>query len=515
MYSECLNYAGKPSPVIPFGGTSESAPLTAGVAALVIQAYAKTHGTDPTPQQVKQIIGSTADDIGSPADQQGAGLIDAYKAVLAAESYRAPASTPKPAGATLLKSDTQLSAIDQPGTPQTLTDTVTNSGASTQKVSLSSRALGPYQSVKTDTVTLSDSSSPKTTDWAGAFSNCQPITFQVPAGDNRLNASIAFQNASTTDLNARVRLTLVDPNGNLAAYSVPQGNGNYGNVQVTNPTAGTWTAYVWSKVSSLGGTTGPVLFGAGVAKYTTFGQVSPQTLTLAPGQSAPVTLSVTTPSTPGDSSGAIVLNSDTGASFARQTTVPVILRSLIPTGKQSFNRTLTGGNGRQFNLGETFTYEMDVPAGKPELNAAITLADNPNNPFSAFLISPNGEALAFAANELSSHNGSFTDELGAQLHVLSPAQGAWKLVVEFAPQVSGTALAEPFTMSTDQAAVPASATGLPQASSVKLAAGAPTTYGVQVTNNGPAPEAYFIDARLPTSTQLALTSLTSPATNGR
>ena len=75
QYSDCLSLAGQPAPVQQTGGTSESAPLTSGVAALVIQAYAQTHGgTDPTPAVIKQIITSTADDIGAPADQQGAGL---------------------------------------------------------------------------------------------------------------------------------------------------------------------------------------------------------------------------------------------------------------------------------------------------------------------------------------------------------------------------------------------------------------------------------------------------------
>ena len=132
------------------GGTSESAPLTSGVAALVIQAYAKTHGgADPTPAVVKQIITSTADDIGAPADQQGAGLLDAYKAVLAAESYGQTTAT-----SCVRRSLTDLGASgyaadehrpDQRGggggTTEQLTETVTNNSGSPQDVNLSTRAL--------------------------------------------------------------------------------------------------------------------------------------------------------------------------------------------------------------------------------------------------------------------------------------------------------------------------------------------------------------------------------------
>ncbi|MGA2929483.1 MAG: S8 family serine peptidase, partial [Solirubrobacteraceae bacterium] len=438
MYADCTNYNGQGTPVLPFGGTSESAPLTAGVAALVIQAYEKTHaGGAPSPQMVKQIIVSSSDDIGSPADQQGAGLVDAYKAVLAAES-----ADTTPTGDTLLESAGQLNAVDAPGTPEKLTDTITNNGASTQTISLSTRALGPYATVKTATVTLSDATSPKTTDWLGVPCNYEPVTFQVPAGQNRLNVSLAFQNALTdvdpNYLDARVRLTLVDPSGDLAAYSVPQGDGNYGNVQVTDPQPGTWTGYVWSREAASGGTNGPVLFGAQVATYASFGGVSPTTLTLSPGQSAPVTLHVSTPATPGDASGAIVLDSNTAPSFGQQSTIPVTLRSLIPNGSQSFTQTLTGGNGRDVNTGEAFYYQLAVSSGVPELNASLSLANNPNNPFTAWLVSPSGEAVAQAANELpSSPPGTITNEPGAQLHVLSPAAGTWTLIVAFFPQVSG------------------------------------------------------------------------------
>ena len=75
-------------------------------------------------------------------------------------------------------------------------------------------------------------------------------------------------------LAARVRMSLVDPTGQLADYSLPQCVGNYGDAQVANPAPGQWTAYIWSRDTADGGTTGPVLFGASVASYQSFGTVS-------------------------------------------------------------------------------------------------------------------------------------------------------------------------------------------------------------------------------------------------
>jgi hypothetical protein len=508
IYQDCVNFAGNPTPIIQFGGTSESSPLTAGVAALVIQAFRQSHrGATPTPAIVKQIITSTADDIGAPAEQQGAGEIDAYKAVLAAKSYQAP----RPSGNTLLTSADQLNAVDQPGSPETLTDTVTNNGARRQTVSVSTRAIGAYRSIKTATVTLNDTTSPHILDWQGITDNYQSIRFYVPAGQNRLNAAIAFQNASLTNLDARVRMTLVDPNGDLAEYSRPQGNGNYGDIQITDPVPGLWTAYIYSRNALDGGTTGPVLFGASVASYTQFGSASPGILSLAPGKSGTVTLHVTTPAQPGDAAGAIVLNSNRGPGFGRVTTIPVTLRSLIPEGRQAFNGELTGGNGRAFFIGQTAYYQLNVSAGQPELNATVALANNPNNPFSAWLVSPDGEPLAYATNTLPTSTPGTVNELGAQLHVLSPAAGKWTLIITFAPTVSGMALNEPFTVWTDENPVPVWAAGIPNSARVGLPAGKPVTGTIAIRNTGVEPEMYFLDARLPTSTTLTLASLT-PAT---
>jgi hypothetical protein len=506
-YDECVTFAGKPSPVQESGGTSESAPLTAGAAALVIQAYGKTHGgAVPSPALVKQFLTSTADDIQAPADEQGSGLLDAYRAVLAAEAYQVPASTPAPD--TLLESAPQFNAAAPAGTAESFTEQLTNLGSTPATVAVSSRTLGSYASVKTATVTLSDTSSPHSLDYQGFTDNYQAVTFTVPAGVDRLNGSIAYQAASTA-LSSRVRLDLISPTGQLADYSLPQGIGNYGDAQVADPAAGTWKAYIWSRNTTGGGTTGKVIFGASVASYQPFGTVSSPSLTIGPGATVPVSLSVTTPSTPGDTSGSLVLTSSTQAALA----VPVTVRSLVPSGPTTFSGVLTGGNGRASFTGVTQYYQLDVPSGAPEINASIKLADNPNNQTYAWLIDPSGQAQAFQSNGIVTEKSgqfSYTNGLGTSLHVVDPASGRWTLIITFAPTVSGTALSEPFTVSVDQNAATVSTTGLPIGG--RINAEHPAVVYVTVTNTGIAPEAYFIDGRTDATAQYDLASLSSSET---
>ena len=73
-------------PIEAAAGTSEASPLIAGAAADVIQAYRSTHnGASPTPVMIKDILTGTATSIDAPADQQGAGLLNVYAAVKAAQ----------------------------------------------------------------------------------------------------------------------------------------------------------------------------------------------------------------------------------------------------------------------------------------------------------------------------------------------------------------------------------------------------------------------------------------------
>jgi hypothetical protein len=497
-YQACTNFAGQPASVELTGGTSEAAPLTAGVAALVIQAYREAHGgASPTPAVVKQIIMSTAEDVDAPADQQGAGMIDAYAAVLAARSY--PGTKVAPAGHAVLSSATQLDAAAATRTPESLHDSVTNDGSGPVTVDVSSRTLAPYTSVKTAVFKLTK-----------ANNFVSVLRFIVPPGQARLDTRIAY--TSTTTLSTgpgAVDLTLYGPKGRYAAFNLPQGNGKYSDVGVADPVPGTWTAFIGSAAPST------VHFGAQVAKWKTFGVVSPASVKLAPGATSMLTLRVSTPASPGDEDGSIVLHTvaPRAPGFTTTTTVPVILRSYVPAPDPTttFRGTLTGGNGRTTDTGVGAYYVVDLPPGEPALSADIT-TPNAANTFTAELVSPTGIATSTAANSLlteTARGEQLQPELGAQLHVLAPVAGLWTLAINFYNQVSGTALSQPFTVTMSVRPAKISEARLPHSAGTRLMAGHTYTAHVTVTNTGNTPEAYFVDARLGTSAALPLAPLTT------
>ena len=178
-----------------FGGTSESCPLVAGAVADVIQSYADSHhGSKPSPALIKQILTGTADDIGAPADEQGAGQLDVYKAVRAAQQE--PGSTV--AGGTVAGSNDAPALVAN--TAQL--DVTANAGQSAQQVTLyntgnkAAKVTGNYRSLGnasqlgstvTEPVSAPDPSLPVPAQGATAAA---PVTFTVPAGLDRLNADM-------------------------------------------------------------------------------------------------------------------------------------------------------------------------------------------------------------------------------------------------------------------------------------------------------------------------------------
>ena len=483
LYEECTDFKANPGQGAPaaleqFGGTSQSTPLTAGAAALVIEAYRNTHnGRTPAPALVKRILTSTANDLGFPAREQGAGEVDSLKAVQAAMSIEGGT----PTGHSLLLNPAKVTIVGRAGSSGDQTVSVTNTGATTQTVSARGRALTTELSNQRKDVTLG--TSPTFVDQFGSPRPYVTTTFTVPAGADRLLASDAWAGP-----NARVGLTLIDPAGTYAAYTRPQGNGNHGQVDVRNPVAGTWTAIVFLRDGTF---TGTVHLSFATQRFGAVDSVSPSSLTLGPGQTGQLHLHTRLPQQPGDSDHDLVISDSNGD----QTVVPVILRSLVPVDAHggTFTGTLTGGNGRP-GPAEEQTFAFDVPKGAKALSTAFTFDDDIGTEVIGFLVDPDGNLLASQSTGYAAADGSLVQTNGLRAVTLAPQPGRWKFIMLELNPVGGNTLAAAFRgrVSFDPPAI--TVKGVPNGD--KLAAGTPVTATLTVRNDGPGTEDVFADPRL-------------------
>jgi len=492
LYSGCLNNVGQPSSIQLFGGTSQSSPLTAGTAALVIQAYEKTHGgVRPSAQLVKQIIVSSATDLHVPAEEQGAGLVNALKAVQQAMSIQDGNGTPAAQGQSLLVSQNNLSVTAPAGSTQTFHITVTNTGTATQTVRPRGQALAPaLNSNDTGTLTMNTATAPTFIDGSGIVSGYVLHPFTVPSGVQRLDASVTWNGAALP--NSRVRETLFDPFGRIAAYTLPQGPGGFNHVDVHDPAAGTWTAVFWTRENATA-YNGDFQFSFTTQHFASFGTVTPASRTLAPGATGAFSVTVKLPNQPGDKGARLVI----GTGGADDGSIPITVRSLVKLsgGGGSFSGTLTGGNGRPIFGGQVLSFQFDVPANKRSLNLGLSLRD-PNYNLTGFLVDPNGEALDIQSTSPIVGGGSVAFNATMQFFQRTPQKGRWSAIFALNAPVTGQNLQEPFTGRIDFAAAPITATGLPHSANATLPAGQPRTVTVTVTNNGNSTEAYFVDPRL-------------------
>ncbi|MBV9594241.1 MAG: S8 family serine peptidase, partial [Actinobacteria bacterium] len=493
-FTACTNYHGGLSPFQAFGGTSQSAPFTAGVSALVIQAYRKTHGAaSPTPAIVKQIITSTAHDLGMPGIEQGSGRIDALAAVEAAQTWPGAKTAPAGLSSNIALSSDQLTLEGDPGSTQTGKVTVTNVGTSALTVLPSTRRYASLTGTQAQTVAI-DASSAQTVPYptTGAPWVYKTTTFTVPAGTDRLEARLLWASgAGPNQAGPVVRLSLFAPDGTYEANSRPQGGAapaNYANVDVRQPAAGTWTAVLYTNHGAAG-FTGNVTLATDSQRAIPVGSVSPGPFTLAPGASRDVSVSVPVPSVGGDTDYTMALATSSG----HQVAVPLIVRAVVPTnarGTGTFTGTITGGNARALAPAQTFAFDFDVPAGQHDLDVGLTLAKDPGDTIEGILVDPNGETPSTNSNNL------ITGAQGRAVanFVAKPQAGRWRYVVVVLNPVSGNELSQTFTGTVAFNRVAASINGTVTTAAVRSGSAQPAT--VTVTNPGPEPIAVGLDARL-------------------
>jgi len=510
LFNDCVSNAGKPTPIQEFGGTSESAPLTSGEAALIIQAYRSTHGgVRPSPAMVKSIIMSTATDLGAPADEQGAGLINALAAVKLALAVKDGNGGTGSAGG-LLVNPTSAGFIDQENTAESASFTLTNSSSTPQQVVPHLQTLGQPFAGATLTVKLNATTDPQFVDPYGYENAYVTQKFTVPAGAQHLDVAIAFQ--SPLPSIPLVQMVLLDPLGRLASYSIPQGVGSgYGHVDVVSPTAGAWTAIIYTYPPSVDATlsyTGPVQLTWSAERYVDFGSVSPASVKLAPGASATLTATFNMPQQPGDLAAAIRFEqSGTGGAPGE---IPVTLRTLIHIGPSggSFTGTLTGGNGRA-GVAPTQIFAFDVPGGVGDMSLNLGIADN-GYLLEGILVDPNGMALSIEGNLDLKGNPQFA----MQLSHFDPQPGRWRFMLLQNFTSSGNQTSLPFAAQIAFNSAQVFAPALPHEPGTQVSASKPLVVPIHVTNTGGVTEAYFADARLrSTSTQvLAVQPFCSSAT---
>ncbi|HEX4493140.1 MAG TPA: S8 family serine peptidase [Acidimicrobiia bacterium] len=500
-FSSCLNFRSPagPSDIQAFGGTSESAPLTAGVAALVISAYRSTHdGASPSPAVVKQIITGTATDLSVPPSEQGSGLLNARAATEAALTWPGATAAADPSVASnIVTSTDQMTLTGTPGSTKQGKFTVTNVGTDPQTVAAGTRAeqtlAESTQATEFDSTTLPTFTYYNGQNWAD-----RKLTFHVPPGGSRLVAQVAWAGSRPSSTDATVRLTLLAPDGTLVANSLPQGgaaSANEATVDVRNPAPGTWTAVLYSLGGSAG-YTGVIGLAATTERAIAVGSVQPPVFTLNPGASQVVTTRFTVPTAAtGDQTDAVTLASSDG----HQTAVGAVVRTLIDTGSGhgTFNGIITGGNARPGAPGETLSYQFDVPKQTSQLDVDISFHHNPESVFDLVLIDPKGELSNVVSNLTPNRQGTVLSlKRGMQSFTADPLPGRWTLVAVAQNPVSGTYFTQSFRGDVSFDALPVDRAGLPDDVATVLAAGVPVTTTVSVTNPGVQPILVGADPRL-------------------
>jgi hypothetical protein len=478
-----------------FGGTSESAPFIAGGAADVIQAYRDTHGgTSPTPALVKQILTGTATDIDAPAGEQGAGLLNIFAAVRAAQeepgTTETAATDPTPAG--LISSPTQLDLSGNGGSKASGTLSVYNASTSPTKVTATLRRLGPATQLGqtvAENVSAPDPSLPVPARGATAAA---PITFTVPAGVDHLTASMIWPDPTNSTI---LYYILTDPEGKVTQLSYDFGTGgnrptvpNIQHTEVNDPEPGTWTAQIlWGNGRAHlqeppnvpGSYTGQIQFQVTRQNYLTSNSGA-NTVTIPADSSKAITVKVPLSTAPGDSEESVQLTGSNGESAS----VPVLTRTFVPSAGGTFQSAMGTTVGR--STAPDTMFFVNVPANRKSMNVSLNTPDaSTDNGFTYELFDPTGREVEADATPTTTLQGAdaTTPEANADFSVVKPMAGRWLIAIQEGLTTSGKEFGQTVngdvTFNNNSVSV---VSGLPHSFATKIPAGSSQPVVLDVTN---------------------------------
>jgi subtilase family protein len=430
-------------PVESMRGTSESAPLISGAAADVIQAYRDTHnGASPTPAQVKDILTSTATDINAPADLEGAGLLNVYAAVRAAQVMPGSTLHRGNSSSALVASPSQLDLQGNGGSVTSQNVSLYNTSSHPVTVKGSYRQIGQEFQIGrtvTEAVSAPDPSLPVPHEGATAAST---IHFTVPKNLGQLDLDMIWPDPTNSN---RLYYQVFNPQGALVQESYDDGTlptatragtiPNHQHVGVSSPQAGRWTAKIlWGGVDqdlalaqpAPGTFTGNLSFKVSGQNWVTSPASKP--VTIKAHSTATVPLNVTFPAAPGDHPESVQFTSGN----TTLTSFPVERRTLIPSNGGAFQDLITASVGR--GMGQLNTFKINVPAGLSQLMVTFHAPDaSTDNVITYTLTAPDGTVVQRA----STPNTTGPDPGTQTLTATTPAAGLYEIDVQMGAAMSG------------------------------------------------------------------------------
>jgi subtilisin family serine protease len=447
-----------------FGGTSQAAPLMAGAAALIFQAFHKVRGRYPTPDELQRIVSSTADDLGFPAHMMGAGRVNCLRAVQAVQGQTRLVTASLPAPASVM-----------PGKEATVTLDLTNISTESAEVPVSAMRYEPAKALGCAfNGEITQASTP------------QQFQFDVAPGTDLMQISLDWPTEEHGEKSPRLLVAMYDPKGNFVNYQRPAVTGDIElgksvDTWIARPEAGRWTARIVLRLG-VRDTRQPFTLSMRAFRRMPWNWVTAASKPelLAPGETRQVSVQVRVPAEAiaGTYAGHMVIGS-------MVIPLAVIVPISLEKGRGLFAGDFQHGYQGSWGNGDWRYHDLPVPAGTRSLVASLQWPDV-DNALEFYLIDPSGATAMGRSNAADIEEDGDSDALGSQIVLANPQPGTWRLVLHsFA--FCGRGMPEPYS-------------GIVEATGELLS---PRTIQVRVEPGGEAPMALYVKnpGRMPLTVQ--------------